>query len=330
MEQIIARAVRFCSHTDLPASQQNVKVFIHLSSLTYGNGTDSAITNYRNLNKFSLDEHIYNTAQNKLVSARTFYTAMKEISIDCNINRNGNLSRLNPFFKIDPSRPTNTEGILQWKLSYLDYSSGEEYDRKGSKQYFTLGEIIQDQIEDQTGNKFKTSTGSTETIRSDLIIKENTVCSDKGASAVDDMSAELENTHINYTVVKDLLMVDGIQVPQLADCLDNIVTGKLTIEDKEKMKLVKSKIKQFTKKASEKPQMIAKIAELFKLINNEEVDTTLLREDTLDNIKDLYTKLNNDLIRASRSGYREKYGRDVTDKEVKEKGGWQALYSSIK
>ena len=125
-------------------------------------------------------------------------------------------------------------------------------------------------------------------------------------------------------------MMDNIQVPQLAECLDKIVMDKISIPDKDKMKLVKSKIKQFTKKASEKPQMIIKIAELFKLINNQELDTTLLTQDTLDNIKNLYTKLNDDLIRVTRSEYREKYGKDVTMKEIKEKGGWQAMYSSIK
>ena len=174
MEQIIARAVRFCSHTELPSDQHNVKIFIHLSSL---GGLEKDIINYKNLNRYSLDEYIYMKAQNKLKYARSFYKPMKECAIDCDINKNGNLTRLDYLFSDDPNRRIDNDGKRVWKLTYLDYFTGKQFQREDSKLYFTQAELMNNQIIDQKGTSFiNLETNFSEQLPENLIIKEDIVC----------------------------------------------------------------------------------------------------------------------------------------------------------
>jgi superfamily II DNA or RNA helicase len=69
IKQIIGRAVRFCSHKDLPEDQRKVDVYMYL-----------CISNDL---KRSVDEYIWSLAKKKHKLISTFEKALKEVAIDC-------------------------------------------------------------------------------------------------------------------------------------------------------------------------------------------------------------------------------------------------------
>lgn len=77
LEQVIGRAVRFCSHKDLPEEERNVKVFLYLA--------------VHKTIKSSIDQHIYKIALEKKVVVSKFEKAIKEMAVDCKINYHANV-----------------------------------------------------------------------------------------------------------------------------------------------------------------------------------------------------------------------------------------------
>jgi hypothetical protein len=72
IEQIIGRAIRTCSHKDLPLVQRNVQIYMHASML--------------NNNSESVDLFIYRKAEEKAKVIGTVTRVLKEHSIDCLLN----------------------------------------------------------------------------------------------------------------------------------------------------------------------------------------------------------------------------------------------------
>ena len=75
VNQIIGRAVRFCSHKDVPKKQQHVYVFMYLAMYP----------NYK-----TIDQHIWSMAQLKDKLISKFEHILKEIAIDCKLFYNRN------------------------------------------------------------------------------------------------------------------------------------------------------------------------------------------------------------------------------------------------
>lgn len=76
MKQIIGRAIRFCSHKDVPANKRKVDVFIYLAV-------------HPKL-KVSIDQYIMRMANTKRSLNETFEMVLKEAAIDCNLLANAN------------------------------------------------------------------------------------------------------------------------------------------------------------------------------------------------------------------------------------------------
>jgi superfamily II DNA or RNA helicase len=70
MLQIIGRAIRFCSHKDLPRNRRNVEVFLYLSVYP---------------NEKTTDEYIWSMAKRKQKLISKFETLLKESAIDCKL-----------------------------------------------------------------------------------------------------------------------------------------------------------------------------------------------------------------------------------------------------
>ena len=75
IKQIIGRAVRYCSHKDLPIDRREVDVYIYIAI-------------YQTTK--TIDEYIWNMAKRKSILIDTFEHALKEVAIDCNIFYNRN------------------------------------------------------------------------------------------------------------------------------------------------------------------------------------------------------------------------------------------------
>lgn len=72
IEQVIGRAIRMCSHIDLPIPQRNVTIFKHAST-------------YDHVNE-SVDMRIYRVAENKQNNISAIESILISNSIDCNLN----------------------------------------------------------------------------------------------------------------------------------------------------------------------------------------------------------------------------------------------------
>jgi len=77
IHQIMGRAIRFCSHKDMPKEKQLVKVYIYIA-------VHSNIA-------ISIDEYIMRMAIVKQSINKTFETALKEAAIDCELFKNANV-----------------------------------------------------------------------------------------------------------------------------------------------------------------------------------------------------------------------------------------------
>lgn len=77
LQQVIGRAIRFCSHADVPKDQQIVQVYIYLAV-------------HPNI-KISIDQHIMNMAIQKQLINDQFEKALKEAAIDCTLFKNANV-----------------------------------------------------------------------------------------------------------------------------------------------------------------------------------------------------------------------------------------------
>lgn len=75
IQQILGRAVRYCSHKDLDSKQRVVQAFVYCSTIT-GNT--------------SIDEWIFDMAMNKRVVNKPFLKAIWANAVDCNLNREAN------------------------------------------------------------------------------------------------------------------------------------------------------------------------------------------------------------------------------------------------
>jgi len=79
-EQVIGRAIRFCSHKDVEKDKRKVKVYLYLAT------PPKDIIN-KNKNIFTVDEHILKLALRKKQIIDQFEEVIKESAIDYYLNK---------------------------------------------------------------------------------------------------------------------------------------------------------------------------------------------------------------------------------------------------
>ena len=83
INQVIGRAVRTKSHTDLPKSEQNVKAFVYCSSFTKSQKDNKLTSQDQGV---TTDQHLFNIAKRKEHIIDEFQDLMKKASMDCALN----------------------------------------------------------------------------------------------------------------------------------------------------------------------------------------------------------------------------------------------------
>lgn len=78
LDQVIGRAIRYCSHRDLPKDERNVKVYLYLACAPYKSKVKT------------VDEHIYHIALQKEKLIKEFYDVMKKSAVDYKLFANAN------------------------------------------------------------------------------------------------------------------------------------------------------------------------------------------------------------------------------------------------
>lgn len=289
MQQVIARAIRLCSHRDLPPEKRVVDVFIHLSTLGSGQtlyklkyrkqlssgqiiekqvlstlqranvydtnplnwvfneaglkkgdiskGIESKIFNlsetfgavniisnsisklpdpdltavfgsWKGLDTISVEQYMYSRALKKLYINRQFEKAIKEVAIDCEINKNGNIIRLEEkYYQESPDL---------FRVEYENYSTGERFTRdalgsvKGQENTVTLQDIFSNTAKNTKDYTFTNiTTGEKITLNSSLIIPEfkNLVCTSSDYS-LNDVPDSIINLALNKELIPVLMALD--------------------------------------------------------------------------------------------------------------------------
>jgi hypothetical protein len=353
MQQIIARAIRLCSHKGLPPDERVTDVFIHLSVLssnerlfkvTYSYVSESgeeltktkysklnpinpndnpnnwkyfeayvkmapdatiqdiidlkqnvfsatqiknikrvvdpeltaAVKGHKNLDVESVDEYMYSRSLKKLSINREFEKAVKEISIDCTINKNGNIIRLDekyiPHFE-------------NYSLEYENYSTGDKYIRMGIKSIsnpklpeniLTLNDILNNVALKSSSFNFKNvKTGEIINFDKSLIVPEDIKCDIQDYS-FDGVHSIIANLTINSELGKYLIR---LSIEDLKNFLRQLERNQATSPETKKM------IQRLYSKESleEKDKIIEKIKKLG--IGEEDTPWEL---ETTESLKKLY------------------------------------------
>lgn len=105
VDQIVGRAIRNCSHKDLPLAKRNCQIFMH--------GT------YMDENEEAIDMMLYRKCEEKARKIGRVQALLKSISVDCIVNENQkHFSKLEDKCKIELS----TKNIIKYQLKDKPYS----------------------------------------------------------------------------------------------------------------------------------------------------------------------------------------------------------------
>jgi hypothetical protein len=86
INQVIGRARRICSHSDLPKHLQTVKVYLYLTVIGPEVNLDQFYEIKAADNSLTTDESLYDIMDRKTRLSVKFLDALKEVSIDCALN----------------------------------------------------------------------------------------------------------------------------------------------------------------------------------------------------------------------------------------------------
>ena len=86
INQVIGRARRICSHSDLPKHLQTVQVFLYLTVIGGEINLDQFYDIKTADNSLTTDESLYDIMERKTRLSTKFLDALKEVSIDCALN----------------------------------------------------------------------------------------------------------------------------------------------------------------------------------------------------------------------------------------------------
>ena len=142
-EQIIARGVRYLSHTDLPKSEQTVQTYLYLSDYPEG-------YNLKKKKEETTDVHLYTMSVKNKILINQFLIALAEASIDCSIHESSFDSTVRKNIKCKMCAVTNKklyhsniakDMILPNPCEELttEEISAKEIDIDGEKFYYSNG-----------------------------------------------------------------------------------------------------------------------------------------------------------------------------------------------
>lgn len=143
IEQILARASRYCSHSSLPSNDQYVDIYRHYSVLpTTPGGRDEDVAavlgeignpDWHGLSTHGIDQRMLISSLKKYSINNELELVLKSCALDSEINKNGNIIRLEEH--VIPSR----SGLYQ--IFYKNPSNGRMYIREGIPENVTFTQV---------------------------------------------------------------------------------------------------------------------------------------------------------------------------------------------
>lgn len=311
MQQVMARAIRLCSHRELPESQQMVDVFVHLSSLGSGaklyelnireastghvkkvysllepiNVTDDSsrwifkeayingenvyqsskqfkvsqiikdtikqmadpelsksIGKWKQLDTISVDQYMYKRALSKLDINRQFEMSIKESALDCGLNTNGNIIRLEEHFIPDGNF---------YKKQFVNYSTGAIY-KSQQETFYTFEQVLA--MGKNTETQFVNGFNQIVQFPKSLVVSENINCEVKEYQ----FDGKIPQSIIDLTLNKEMItFLKKVNLQQIRQFLFDVEHGNVQVSDPQ----LKQKIKKFYSQESmnEKQAIIQKL-----------------------------------------------------------------------
>ena len=142
IEQILARAVRFCSHSNLPLEEQYTDIFRHYSVLPMIPDSDviemlqdlKLIKNFKNFDSITIEQKMVSSAIKKFEINNEFEEILKQVAYDCDLNKKGNIIRLEEHV-----RPLSNG---KYQIYFKNTKTLENFTREGIPDNLTLKEIL--------------------------------------------------------------------------------------------------------------------------------------------------------------------------------------------
>jgi hypothetical protein len=241
------------------------------------------IGGWKGLDTRSVQEYMYNRALQKLSLNRQFELAIKETAIDCSLNRNGNVIRLNEMY--------TPHAFLEntWDLVYENYSTGQIYRRIGA--FSTNGKLPENvmtltDILDSTTSQIRTFDFETEGKRVKLndllIVPENINC--YSGEYTFGFPQEIVDLTINKEMIPILLKLGKRGIVKLLKSVETMPNfrSSLNLEDP---KLPQKITRLFSNQAEEKErkEIITELEEY----GFEEVEQEIWEQYTISELKSL-------------------------------------------
>jgi hypothetical protein len=193
---------------------------------------------WKQLDTISVEQYMYNRSITKLNLNRQFEMAIKEVALDCTLNKNGNIIRLEEHYI--------PEGDL-FKLEYLNYSTGERY-KNTYQEMYTLESIFS--VPKNASTEFvNIATGETVHFPKSLIIPEDIDCK-KIAYSFDTAPESVRNLTVNKEFIPFLKKMNIDTIKQF---FFNVEHGHIKVSDPSLVKKIK---KFYSKQAMEDKQAI--------------------------------------------------------------------------
>ena len=200
IEQAVGRAIRHCSHLDLPMKKRNVIIYLHVA--IFG----GEYSDYE-----SIDIYRYRKSEEKAIQMAQVERVLKQIAVDCHLNKQGNVfpkDSLNKTINIVTSQKKN----ITIQLGDIDNSSICNYT---TCDYQCIPEIIDGEY---------TINNATNNIIEDELIDN-----------VSRYLQQLYNKELMYTItdIKHHLLSNISIVPELLYLvLDRIITNRINITNR--------------------------------------------------------------------------------------------------
>ena len=210
-----------------------------------------AFGHHKGLDSMSVQQYMYTVSLRKLKINRQFENAIKEVAIDCTINKYGNIVRLDEYYT-----PSNIYGM--WNLEYENYASGERYTREGIPVSFTMPEILNNIALDSGKFNFKNVSTSKEIrLNRSHVMYENVDC-DSGTYTFD---SSIPKKLINSAINKEFIpFIMSLTIKQIKQYFYDIHNGSLKPHDSG----LRKKLNSFLSKDAvfQKKETIKKLVEL--------------------------------------------------------------------
>ena len=300
IEQILARASRYCSHSSLPENEQYVDIYRHYSVFPTAPGTrdedvaaalgEIGNADWQGLSTYGIDQKMLISSLKKYSINNELELVLKSSAIDSEINKNGNIIRLEEH--VIPY----ASGLYQ--IFYKNPSNGRMYTREGIPESVTFTQVYNRDFSFPNKNfpvKFIESTQNetgklvaypdaeilTEpTINIDLNIKENiepwkSSSTLKDVEMSDEIRQYITNLYQNYSLLPVLrknyfnesggekikFREDPVKRIKLIKCIKELSVRNLVSSS------VKREIAQQFNKESEKQKINSKVLDLIYRYN---------------------------------------------------------------